>query len=62
MTVDYTDFEAVEPEYYKSLKQILDLSLEDLGLELTFSTESHQWGKMEVSPLHSFVLMYADSL
>jgi hypothetical protein len=62
MTVDYTDIEAVEPEYYKSLKQILDLSLEDLGLELTFSTESHQWGKMEVSPLHSFVLMYADSL
>jgi hypothetical protein len=46
--VDYTDLEAIEPEIFKSLKQILNLSLEDLGLELTFSAESHIFGKHEV--------------
>ena len=27
--------EATEPEYYKSLKQILEFQLEDLGLDIT---------------------------
>ena len=46
--VDYTDLEAIEPEIFKSLKQILNLRLEDLGLELTFSAESHIFGIHEV--------------
>lgn len=46
--VDYLDLEAIEPEIFKSLKQILNMSLEDLGLELTFSAESHIFGKHEV--------------
>jgi E3 ubiquitin-protein ligase HUWE1 len=51
-TVDYTDIEAVEPEYYNSLKQILGLSAEDLeGLDLTFSAESQTFGKQEVIDL-----------
>jgi hypothetical protein len=48
LSVDYLDIEAVEPEYYKSLKQILEMSLEDLGLELTFSAEAHTFGRIEV--------------
>lgn len=46
--VDYSDIEGIEPEYYKSLKQILEYSLEDLGLELTFSAESQTFGKHQV--------------
>lgn len=49
--VDYSDIEAIEPEYYKSLKQILEYSLEDLGLELTFSAESQTFGKHQVVDL-----------
>jgi hypothetical protein len=52
LTVDYTDIEAIEPEYYKSLKQILEFSLQDLGLlDLTFSTESLNFGKLETVDL-----------
>ena len=40
--------EATEPEYYKSLKQILEFQLEDLGLELTFAADTHTFGKYEV--------------
>ena len=46
--VDYTDLEAIEPEIFKSLKQILKLRLDDLGLDLTFSAESLIFGKHEV--------------
>lgn len=46
--VEYSDIEGLEPEYYKSLKQILEFPLEDLGLELTFSAESHTFGKHQV--------------
>ena len=54
--VDYTDLEAIEPEIFKSLKQILNLRLEDLGLELTFSAESHIFGIHEVrTALHCTV-------
>ena len=48
MPVDYADIEAVEPDYYKSLKQILEYNLDMLGLDLTFSTESHMFGRLEV--------------
>jgi E3 ubiquitin-protein ligase HUWE1 len=49
--VDYTDIEALEPDYYRSLKHILDLPLESLGLDLTFSAENHTFGKLEVVDL-----------
>ena len=48
ISVDYSDIEGLEPEYYKSLKQILEFPLEDLGLELTFSAESQTFGKHQV--------------
>jgi len=66
--VEYSDIEGLEPEYYKSLKQILEYSLEDLGLELTFSAETQTFGKIsgevstdllrrvEPTPPHSFPL------
>jgi hypothetical protein len=46
--VEYNDIEGLEPEYFKSLKQILEFPLEDLGLELTFSAESQTFGKHQV--------------
>lgn len=51
ISVSYHDLEAIEPDYYKSLKQILELPLELLGLDLTFSTEQDEFGRMVVKPL-----------
>jgi hypothetical protein len=47
--VDYADIEATEPDYYKTLKQILDNPLEVLMIDLTFTAETHNFGKVEVS-------------
>jgi E3 ubiquitin-protein ligase HUWE1 len=47
--VEYNDIEGLEPEYFKSLKQILEFPLEDLGLELTFSAESQTFGRHQVT-------------
>ena len=64
MTVDYSDIEAVEPDYYKSLKQILELPLDMLGLDLTFSADSHTFGRLEVQKntliyIHFTILQYS---
>lgn len=37
--------QAIDPDYYKNLKAILEYNLEDIGLELSFSTEAHSFGK-----------------
>jgi len=42
--VSVVDLEAIDPEYYKSLQQILVNPLDLLGLDLTFSAESHEFG------------------
>lgn len=39
--------EAIDEEYYKNLKTILENNLEDLGLDLTFSIEDHSFGRNE---------------
>ena len=31
------DMQAIDPDYYKNLKMILEYNLEDIGLDLTFS-------------------------
>jgi E3 ubiquitin-protein ligase HUWE1 len=49
--VDNTDIEATEPDYYRNLKQILDYPLETLGVELTFSAETLNFGTLEVVDL-----------
>jgi len=49
--VDYVDIEATEPDYYNTLKQILDSPLESLMIDLTFSAESQIFGKTEVVDL-----------
>jgi hypothetical protein len=46
LPVNYHDLEAIEPEYYSSLKQILEFSLDDLGLELFFCTDVDNFGKL----------------
>ena len=40
----YSDMQAIDPDYYKNLQMILEHKLEDIGLDLTFSTESHSFG------------------
>ena len=48
MPVDYYDIEAIEPDYFKSLKQLLEYPLEALGVELTFSSENLSFGRVQV--------------
>jgi len=51
LPVTYHDIEAVDPNYYKNLKQMLDLPLDCLGLDLTFSVESNVFGVTKVVDL-----------
>lgn len=39
--------QAIDPDYYKSLCQMLECSLEDLGLDLTFSCEAEEVGVLK---------------
>ena len=43
--------EAIDPDYYKNLKTILEYNLDDLGLELTFSIEDHSFGRTRLVDL-----------
>ena len=51
LPVNYHDLEAIEPDFYKSLKQMQELPLDLLGLDLTFSTEIDDFGRTVVKPL-----------
>ncbi|KAL4166974.1 hypothetical protein KRP22_012461 [Phytophthora ramorum] len=51
LSISYHDMEAIDPEYYRNLHSILDNSIADLGLELTFSAEQSNFGKVEVVDL-----------
>ena len=48
LSVSYHDLELIEPEYYNSMKQILEFPLDALGLELTFSAENHDFGQVSL--------------
>jgi E3 ubiquitin-protein ligase HUWE1 len=43
--------QAIDPDYYKNLQMILQHNLEDIGLELTFSTEDHSFGRSQTIDL-----------
>lgn len=43
--------EAIDPDYYKNLKTILEYDLGDLGLDLTFSIEDHSFGRNQTLDL-----------
>ena len=45
------DMEAIDPDYYKNLKTILEYDLGDLGLDLTFSIEDHSFGRNQTLDL-----------
>ncbi|TMW62165.1 hypothetical protein Poli38472_009658 [Pythium oligandrum] len=51
LPISYHDMEAIDPEYYRNLHSILDNPIEDLGLELTFSAEQSNFGRMEIVDL-----------
>eukprot|EP00804_Cyclotella_cryptica_P030429 CCRYP_008520-RB/>CCRYP_008520-RB protein AED:0.03 eAED:0.03 QI:213/1/1/1/1/1/14/495/4469 len=45
------DMQAIDPDYYKNLQLILEHNLEDIGVELTFSTEDHSFGRSQIIDL-----------
>lgn len=47
----HDDMEAIDPDYYKNLKTILEYNLDELGLDLTFSTEDHSFGRTRMVDL-----------
>ncbi|TDH72075.1 hypothetical protein CCR75_003872 [Bremia lactucae] len=51
LPITYHDMEAIDPEYYRNLHSILDNSIVDLGLDLTFSAEQSNFGKVEIVDL-----------
>lgn len=48
MPVDFQDIEATEPDYYKTLRQVLETPLDLLMMDLTFSAEIQTFGHTEV--------------
>ena len=51
LPITFKDFESYDIEYYNSLNSILNQSIDDLGLDLTFSTEAHMFGASSVVDL-----------
>jgi E3 ubiquitin-protein ligase HUWE1 len=47
----HPDMEAIDPDYYKNLKTILEYDLGDIGLDLTFSIEDHSFGRNQTVDL-----------
>lgn len=45
------DMQAIDPGYYKNLQMVLQYNLEDIGLDLTFSTEDHSFGRSQTIDL-----------
>jgi E3 ubiquitin-protein ligase HUWE1 len=43
--------EAIDPDYYKNLKAILEYNLADMGLDLTFAIEDHSFGRSQIIDL-----------
>lgn len=43
--------QAIDPDYYKNLKMMLDYNLEDIGLDLSFSTVTHWFGRAQTVDL-----------
>jgi E3 ubiquitin-protein ligase HUWE1 len=51
MQPTHHDMEAIDPDYYRNLKTILEYNLADIGLDLTFSIEDHSFGRSQVIDL-----------
>jgi hypothetical protein len=51
LPVSVVDLEAIDPEYFKSLKQILNTPLDLMGLDLTFSAETNDFGVVSIVDL-----------
>ncbi len=51
--VTFADLEAIDPQFYASLSKLLEesVSVEELGLDLTFVAEQNEFGRMEMVDL-----------
>lgn len=58
VTVTHQDMQAIDPDYYKNLLQITELPLEDLGLDLTFSTDTEMFGTFSLDKNRVEAYMY----
>ena len=48
----YQDMQAINPDYYKNLKMILEFNLDNIGLDyLIFSTEDYSFGSIQTIDL-----------
>lgn len=43
--------QSLDPQYYKSLCDLLTLNIEDLGLDLTFTAETDEFGVLRTVEL-----------
>ena len=50
VSVNYTDMEAIDPEYYKNLRWILENDITNV-LDLTFSFETHEFDVAKIVEL-----------
>jgi E3 ubiquitin-protein ligase HUWE1 len=51
MQPSHHDMQAIDPDYFKNLRMILEYNLADLGLDLTFSYENHCFGRSQTIDL-----------
>ncbi|OQR81725.1 HECT E3 ubiquitin ligase, partial [Thraustotheca clavata] len=51
LPISYSDMEAIDPEYYRNLHALLDNPIEDLCLDLAFSLEHSNFGKVDIVDL-----------
>jgi E3 ubiquitin-protein ligase HUWE1 len=51
ISVTYHDIEAIDPQFYKSLNDILNMDIDELGLELYFAVEEEFGGSVSVVEL-----------
>ncbi len=53
MPVTFADLEAIDSQFYSSLSKILEenVSVEELGLDLTFVAEQNEFGRVEMVEL-----------
>ncbi len=53
MPVTFADLEAIDPQFYSSLAKMLveNVSVDELGLDLTFVAEQNEFGRVEMVDL-----------
>eukprot|EP00924_Labyrinthula_sp_SR-Ha-C_P001661 augustus_masked-scaffold_18-processed-gene-5.6-mRNA-1 protein AED:0.45 eAED:0.45 QI:0/-1/0/1/-1/1/1/0/4073 len=51
LPIDYRDIQSIDPQYYKSLCDLLTMNLDDLGLDLSFTADEEELGVVKTVEL-----------